>query len=137
GLQLHRPNLAVQVDASGRWDGTALRELTAAEISLRSSALEADAVLLASLAEPTLATAMPLRLSGRGRLEVLAEFLSPWLPTTLHSLNGGFSGQAEALIGLAGGELTTAQVELQEPRGGWNDRLFAQRELSIGFRGNL
>ena len=137
GLQLHRPNLAIQVDASGRWDGTALRELTAAEISLRSSALEADAVLLASLAEPTLATAMPLRLSGRGRLEVLAEFLSPWLPTTLHSLNGGFSGQAEALIGLAGGELTTAQVELQEPRGGWNDRLFAQRELSIGFRGNL
>ncbi len=137
GLQLHRPNLAVQVDASGRWDGAALRELTAAEISLRSSALEADAVLLASITEPTLATAMPLRLSGRGRLEVLAEFLSPWLPTTLHSLNGGFSGQAEAVVGLAGGELTTAQIELQEPRGGWNDRLFAQRELAIDFRGNL
>jgi len=137
GLQLHRPSLAVQVDASGRWDGTALRELTAAEISLRSASLEADGVLLATIAEPSLATALPLRLSGRGRLEVLAEFLSPWLPTSLHSLNGGFGGQAEALIGVAGGELRTAQIELQEPRGGWNDRLFAQRELRIDFQGNM
>ncbi len=137
GIQLHRPTLAVQVDASGRWDGAALRELTAAEISLRSSALEADAVLLASIAEPSLETALPLRISGRGRLEVLAEFLGPWLPESLHSLSGGFGGQAEAIIGVAGGDLKTAQIELQEPRGGWNDRLFAQRELSIHFQGNL
>lgn len=137
GLQLHRPSLAVQIDASGRWDGTALRELTAAEISLRSAALEADAVLLASIPEPSFETYLPLRVSGRGRLEVLAEFLGPWLPESLHSLSGGFSGQANAVIGVAGGELATAQIELQEPRGGWNDRLFSRRDLSIAFQGNL
>ncbi len=136
GIQLHRPTLAVHVDASGRWDGKTLRELTAAEVSLRSHLLEADASLLTSVSDPSLETALPLRVNGRGRLEVLAEFLSPWLPESLHSLQGGFNGQAHANVSLAGGQLTAAKIALQEPRGGWKDRLYSQSELAIDFAGN-
>jgi len=136
GTHLHRPTLAVQVDAAGRWASGKLQELTVAELTLQSESLEADVVLVESIVSPGAETRWPLRVSGRGRLEVLGEFLSPWLPVSLHSLNGGFEGHAEAVVGSLDGEVLSVKVKLQEPRGAWEDQLFAQSQLSIGFEGN-
>jgi len=137
GIRLHRPKLTVHADVVGQLSGTQLIELTAAELSLRSTSLEADAVLTQSVSNPTAATQLPLRLTGRGRLEVLAEFLGPWMPASLHDLRGGFEGQVEALAGLSSGELSSANVRLEDPRGAWGDQRFAQRQLGVDFDGHF
>jgi len=135
GTHLHRPTMAVQVDAAGRWSAGELQELTAAELTLRSESMEVDATLVASVAQPTAETAWPLRINGRGRLEVLSQFLGHWMPQSLHSLSGGFSGQADAVIALASGEVSGVKLKLEEPRAGWEDRLFAQSQVTIDFDG--
>jgi hypothetical protein len=71
-----------------------------------------DATLVAAVARPTTETALPLHISSRGRLEVLAEFLGPWMPTSLHSLQGGYDARTEALVSLAGGQLFQRLVQL-------------------------
>jgi len=136
GTHLHRPTLAVQVDAAGRWSNGRLEELTVAELTLQSESLQADAVLMESIVNPGSGTRWPVRLSGRGRLEVLGEFLSPWIPVSLHSLNGGFDGRAEAVVGSLDGEVLSIKIQLQEPRAAWENNLFAQSQLSLGFEGN-
>lgn len=137
GIQLHRPTLTISANANGRVEGTQLVELTAAGVSLRSNSLEADATLVAAVARPTTETALPLHISSRGRLEVLAEFLGPWMPTSLHSLQGGYDARTEALVSLAGGQLSAATLRLEEPRGGWNDQYLAQHQLGVDFDGTF
>lgn len=135
GTHLHRPTMAVQVDASGRWAAGELQELTAAELTLRSESMEVDTTLVARVAKPNAETLWPLRIDGRGRLEVLSQFLGPWMPQSLHSLSGGFAGQAEAIVGLASGEVSGVKLKVEEPRAGWDDRLFAQSQITIDFDG--
>ena len=135
GIHLHRPKLTAHVDANGRWGGRALSELTAAELSLRSQSLRADVVLAESVANPSASTVAPLRISGKGRLEALAEFIGPWLPPSLHGLRGGFDGDAEAAVGLARGEVSSARLRLDEPRIAWENRLYSQSELILDFAG--
>lgn len=137
GIQLHRPTLTINANANGRVEGTQLVELSAAGVSLRSNSLEADAMLTAAVARPTTDSALPLRISSRGRLEVLAEFLGPWMPASLHSLQGGYEARTDTLIGLAGGQLSTATLRLEEPRGGWNDQYLAQHQLGVDFDGTF
>ena len=135
GTHLHRPTMAVQVDASGRWSEGELQELTAAELTLRSESMEVDTTLVASVAKPNAETLWPLRINGRGRLEVLSQFLGPWMPQSLHSLSGGFACQAEAVVGLASGEVSAVKLKVEEPRAGWDDRLLAQSQMTIDFDG--
>lgn len=135
GMHLHRPTMAVQVDAAGRWAAGELQELTAAELTLRSESMEVDTTLVASITKPNAETLWPLRVSGRGRLEVLSQFLGPWMPQSLHNLSGGFTGQADVLAGLASGELNGAKLKLEEPRAGWEDRMFSQSQMTIDFDG--
>lgn len=137
GIQLHRPTLSINATANGRVEGTQLVELTAAGVSLRSNSLEADATLTAAVVRPTAETSLPLRISSRGRVEVLAEFLGPWLPASLHSLQGGYDARTDALIGLTGGQLSAAMLRLEEPRGGWNDHYLAQHQLGVDFDGTF
>lgn len=135
GTHLHRPSMAIQVDAAGRWSAGELQELTAAELTLRSESMEVDTTLVTGVAKPSVDTLWPLRISGRGRLEVLSQFLGPWIPQSLHSLSGGFAGQTDAVIGLASGEVTSVKLKIDEPRAGWDDRLFAQSQMTIDFDG--
>jgi len=135
GTHLHRPTMAVQVDAAGRWLAGELHELTAAELTLRSESMEVDTTLVASIAKPNAETLWPLRVNGRGRLEVLSQFLGPWMPQSLHSLSGGFAGRADAVVGLASGEVSGLKVKLEEPRAGWDDRMFSQSQMTIDFDG--
>lgn len=135
GTHLHRPTMAVQIDAAGRWSAGELQELTAAELTLRSESMELDTTLLASVAKPGAETLWPLRINGRGRLEVLSQFLGPWMPTSLHSLSGGFAGQADAVVGLASGEVNNVKLKVEEPRAGWDDQLYAQSQMTIDFDG--
>ena len=135
GTHLHRPTIAIQVDASGRWAAGELQELTVAELTLRSESMEVDTSLVSSVAKPNAETLWPLRINGRGRLEVLSQFIGPWMPESLHSLSGGFTGQADAIVGLASGEMRGVKLKVEEPRAGWGDRLFAQSELTIDFDG--
>jgi len=135
GTHLHRPTMAVQVDAAGRWAAGELQELTAAELTLRSESMEVDTTLVASIAKPNAETLWPLRINGRGRLEVLSQFIGPWMPPSLHSLSGGFAGQADVVAGLASGEMNNAKLKVEEPRAGWEDRMFSQSQMTIDFDG--
>lgn len=137
GIRLHRPTLAVKADLAGRVEAAQLAELSNAELSLRSTSLEADAVLMRAVADPSMKSALPLRMSSRGRLEVLAEFLGPWLPESLHGVQGGYDARVDAEVGLAAGQLATVALRLEEPRGGWNDQYFAQHQLGIDFEGRF
>jgi translocation and assembly module TamB len=111
------------------------QELTAAELSIRSESIEIDASLVARVAKPSAQTLWPLRVNGRGRLEILAQFLGPWMPQSLHSLAGGFVGNADLVVGLISGEVNGASLKVVQPRLGWDDRLLAQSEIAIDFDG--
>lgn len=135
GLQLHRPTLSVHADVVAQVAGFTWTELTAAELNVRSTSLEADAVLVRAIPAPHGESSLPLRITGRGRLEVLNEFLGPWLPDSLRDLRGGFAGRLDTSVGLAGGEIVSASVQLEDPRGTWGNQTFAQRQLGIEFDG--
>lgn len=135
GLQFHRPNMSFQADAAGQWSAGELQELTAAELSIRSESIEIDASLIASVAKPSAQTLWPLRVNGRGRMEVLAQFLGPWMPESMHSLAGGFVGNADLVVGLISGEINGASLKVVQPRLGWDDRLLTQSEIAIDFDG--
>lgn len=136
GWQLQRPSLQLQVDAAGRWADGQLQEVSAATLTLRTESLEADATLGTAVAQPSSDSHWPLRITGRGRLEVLPEFIGVWLPTSLHSLSGAFNGQADLTASVAGGEVRSVKLILNEPRAGWENRLFAQSEMTVDFQGS-
>lgn len=135
GINFQQSSLRGDVDASGRWSGGALRQMDSLEMSLATSGLEASASLTEKVLEPSTTTPLPLRMQGRGRLEALAGMLGPWMPTSIHSLKGGFTANAIARVAMSSGEVTSAKIQFEEPRIGYGEQLYLQPQLLVDFDG--
>jgi len=135
GINFQQPSLRGEIDASGRWSDGTLRQMDSLEMSLATSGLEASASLTEKVFEPSTTTPLPLRMQGRGRLEALAGMLGPWMPTSIHSLKGGFTANAIARVAMSSGEVTSAKIQIEEPRIGYGEQLYLQPQLLVDFDG--
>jgi len=135
GINFQQSSLRGDVGASGRWSGGELQELNSLELRLSTSGLEASAGLIAPVAKPSTTIPLPLKLAARGRVEAVAGILSPWMPTSIQTLEGGFTANALANVAATSGEITVAKMQLDEPRLGYADQLYAQPQLLIDFDG--
>ncbi len=135
GINFRQPAVQTDIEAKGRWVAGTLEELNGLKLLVSTSSLEATALLAAPVAMPSSTTRLPLQITSRGRLETLAEILGPWLPTSIHTLQGGYSATADAQVALASGEVTGAKLQIEEPRLGYGEQLYVQPKLDVVFAG--
>ena len=135
GIHFQQEALRASLDASGRWSGGALKQMDSLELTVATTGLEANATLSEKVFEPSTTTPLPLRIQGRGRLETLADILGPWMPSSIHTLQGGFTANASAKVALASGEVTNAKIQIDEPRLGYGEQLYVQPQLLVDFDG--
>jgi hypothetical protein len=136
GHTLKRPSLHGEIEAVGRWGGQSLEELSSASLTLASSGLDVQAELVEPVASPAASVWMPVRVQGQGRIETLAETLGPWLPAEIHDCSGGFALHARADVSASAMRLTSAALELTEPRVAYAQRYFSQPAVKVHFDGD-
>ncbi len=136
GQSLKRPSMRGEIEAEGRWGGQSLVELTRADVSLASNGLDLRGELVQAVHQPSASIPMPIRIRGTGRIETLAETLGPWLPPELHSTSGGFSLTARAEVSTLTQRLTSAAIELTQPKVAYADRSFSQPSVKVHFDGD-
>ncbi len=134
GVGIQQPTLSSKVQATGRWANGTLSDLNALTVGISTPGLEATAELISPTINP-LTTPLPLRINSRGRLEALATLLKPWMPTSIETLQGGYTALANARVGLSSGEVTSAKMQIEEPRVGYAAQLFVQPQLLVDFDG--
>ncbi len=137
GRTLRRPKLTGSVNASGRWAGDSLAELGSVDLRIGGSGLEARTRLARPIRNPSFSNPIPLRLTAEGRLEELADAARPWLPTDLQEARGGFSLQGEGEISSATTRLRSLDAVLHEPNVVYQERGFAQPEVTLHFEGDV
>ncbi|TWU45786.1 hypothetical protein Q31b_09620 [Novipirellula aureliae] len=137
GKRLSHPSLRLDVDAIGTWDGKQLDTLKIADAKLSSTGFQLRAELVQAVPGINAETSLPIRMQGEGRLEELAGTFTPWLPSDLHELDGGFHLNARGEVSTSGGRLTSLQCELSEPRLAYGSRYFSQPDLKLQFDGEL
>lgn len=135
GISLQQPAISGDIDATGRWASGSLDELSSLMVRVITSGLEATADLTTPVAKPSATTPLPLRLSSRGRLEALAALLGPWMPESIHTLQGGYTADALAAIALSSGEIVAAKLQVEEPRVGYGEQLYVQPQVVVDFDG--
>ncbi len=135
GTQFQQPQLSSEVIAKGSWKDGQLQELSSMIASLNCDEVEANVELVSPVANPTTTTALPLRIASRGRLESLAKVVGPWLPADLQQMEGGYSATAVALTALDQGEVTTAKLQLEQPRVAYGETVYLQPQLIVDFDG--
>ncbi len=135
GVSFQQPTFRGEIDATGRWLRGTLEELRSLSLTASTNSLEATAKLVAPVALPSSTTPLPLNITSRGRLESLADILGPWMPTSLHTLQGGYAADATAVLTLASGEVTRVNMQIEEPRVGYGEQLYAQPQLAVDFDG--
>ncbi len=118
------------------WGGQSLDELTRADVTLASNGLDLHAELVQAVRQPSASIPMPIRIRGTGRIETLAETLGPWLPPELHSSSGGFSLTARAEVSTLTQRLTSAAIELTQPKVAYGSRYFSQPSVKVHFDGD-
>lgn len=136
GQSLKRPTLRGEIEAEGRWGGQSLDELTRADVTLASNGWDLHAELVQAVRRPSLALPMPVRIRGTGRMETVAETLGPWLPAELHNVSGGFSISARGEVSTATQRLTSAALELTQPKAAYGSRFFTQPRIKVHFDGD-
>ncbi|MFK8113281.1 MAG: hypothetical protein AB8B91_13820, partial [Rubripirellula sp.] len=119
----------------GRWGGQSLEELTSASVSLTSQGMQLSAELAESVRQPSVSVPMPIRIHGDGQIVSLLETLSPWLPAELHDAEGNFRMSAQAEASSVTSRLTSATIELTQPRLAYGQRYFSQPSAKILFDG--
>lgn len=134
GINIQQPTLNSQVNATGRWADGSLSELSLLSVTLATPGIEATADLTAMVYRPA-TTPLPLKITSRGRLESLASLLGPWMPASVNQLQGGYMADAVAAVTLDRGEVTHARLQVEEPRLGYGEQLFAQAQLVVDFDG--
>ena len=134
GQSLRRPFVSGQVAAVGRWQNEGLQELSQVNVSLNSEGLNLAADLVEPIASPSIA-AMPFYIQGSGRLNTLQDTIGPWLPPELHQTSGGFTLNATAEWSAATTRVTSAAIELTNPRISYGGREFSQPNVKIHFDG--
>lgn len=135
GISFQQSKLTGAVDATGRWANGALSELRSMEVSVAMTGMEATANVTSPVANPSSQTPLPIRITSRGRVEALAALLGPYLPESIHTLQGGYVADAVAQVAMASGEITSAKLQLEEPRLGYAEQLFVQPQLIVDFDG--
>ncbi len=135
GHEWKRSALRADVDAVGRWGGHALEQLSSAKLTVLSDGLDLRAELARAVPNPTSNVAMPIKVRGSGRIETLAETLSPWLPSEWHDAEGGFVLNADVDVSSLAGQLNGGTVELTNPKIAYGNRWFQQPNLKAHFDG--
>jgi len=136
GQMIRQPNLSGEVNATGRWGDKQLDELTQASLKFISSGMDLRAQLTKPVKHPTSESAMPVRITGNGRLESLAEIAHAWLPPEIHDADGDFTLDLQADVSTLTKRLTSANIELTQARVGYGTRWFAQPQLKLIFDGS-
>ncbi|MGI9470343.1 MAG: hypothetical protein ACR2NZ_02345 [Rubripirellula sp.] len=136
GRALKRPAVNGSIVAEGRWGEQTLDELSRASVRIASRGLAVDAELTDTVRQPSFKQPLPFHIHSTGRIESLAELLAPWLPVEVHDSSGGFEANADATIGASATQLTSAGLELTQPKVAYRDRYFQQPVIKIHFDGN-
>lgn len=136
GQSLRRPAMEGTVEAVGRWGGKTLQELSRAKITLNSNGMDLQAELAGVVRQPSLSVPMPIQIRGDGRIETLLDTLGPWLPAELHDGAGSFSIRADAEASTVTTRLTTATIDLTQPRLAYGQRYFSQPKVRVVFDGD-
>ena len=137
GKTIRQANMRGDINATGRWGQESLDELTEATVKLVSSGLDIKAELTKPVRDPSPESAIPIRIESQGRLESLADVVSPWLPAELHDADGGFNANVRGDISLVDVRLTSAVIELDQPRVAYGTRWFAQPNIKGHFDGSF
>ena len=137
GKLIRQANLRGDINATGRWGQERLDELTEATVRLVSSGLDVRAELMKPVRDPSPESAVPIRIESKGRLESLADATDAWLPAELHDADGGFVANVRGDVSMIGGRLTSAVIELDQPRIAYGTRYFAQPNIKVHFDGSL
>lgn len=135
GQSIRQPSLAAAVDARGVWSGETLQQLDHLAASMTSDGHRWQADLVRPVADPASGNPLPLQIRGTGNCAAVAELLRPWMPARLHSIDGSFEGQLTAEVSRTGGRLTSASINLTQPRVAWQEQRFAQPYLKLRFEG--
>ena len=137
GQKIRQTNLRGDVHATGRWGNEALDELRTATMTLAGNGLDVRAELIEPIRDPSLDTALPIRIEGKGRLQSFSETIGPWLPPQVHDIDGGFVANLRGDLSATAGRMTSAAIELDQPRIAYGTRSLAQPNLKIHFDGSL
>ena len=135
GQTLRRPSMQGKIEAVGRWGGDSLQELTSADISLATSGLDLRAELIRPVSNPSTTVELPIRMVGQGRIDTLLETLGPWLPADIHDGAGSFQADARGSASTLAVRLSSARIELTDPKIAYADRYFSQPRTTIEFDG--
>ncbi|WP_148080379.1 AsmA family protein [Roseimaritima ulvae] len=136
GQTIRQPSLVAHVDAAGVWAGDTLAELNQLAATMRGDGQTWEATLLSPVREPAAGNPLPLKIKGRGSCLALVDLVQPWMPAELHSIDGSFASEWTAQVTRNGGRLTAAAIDLERPRGAWNQQLFTQPYMKIRFGGD-
>jgi translocation and assembly module TamB len=137
GKVFRRPSIQSDIEAVGRWGGKSLEELSEASVTFVGSGLDLRAELIEPAQQPSPTTPLAVKIHGNGRIETLAETLSPWLPTELHDAEGGFTLNARGEVSSMQQRIRVAAIELTMPRVAYGDRYFSQPNVKIHFDGDF
>ena len=137
GKTIRQPHLQGNIQAMGRWGNARLDELSSATMKLVGSGLDVRAEMMEPVRDPSPDTAIPLRIESQGRLQSFADTIGPWLPEQVHDVDGGFKANLRGEVSSSAARLTSATVELDEPRLAYGNRFFAQPNVKIHFDGAL
>lgn len=136
GETFRRPSMRSDIEAVGRWGGQSLEELTQASVTLSGTGFRFGADLVQPVANPSAKSPLPIRIQGDGRVETLAETLSPWLPEQIRDAEGGFTLNARGDVSTIAQSIRSAAIELKTPRVAYGGRHFSQPQLKILFNGD-
>ncbi|ELP33442.1 AsmA family protein [Rhodopirellula baltica] len=139
GQSFQPSSLQSQLDVTGRWQssgGGHLSELTSGKLNVLGNGLEADVELVQAISGLDADRLIPLRMSGQGQLNAIAQTLAPWMPTGYESLQGGFRFNARGGMSQSGAALLEsmdAQItQLEVPM---SDQVWEQKLVKLHFDG--
>ena len=135
GQNLSRSSMHGSIVAEGRWENQTLNELTKIAVQVSSRGMDFNAELVEPMSDPSTKQSLPIHIHAEGRIETLTEIMASWLPVEIHDLSGGFIANASAQVGFEETRITTAAIELSQPKVAYRDRYFQQPNVKIHFDG--
>ncbi|KLU05929.1 hypothetical protein RISK_001780 [Rhodopirellula islandica] len=139
GQSFQPSSLQSQLDITGRWQasgGGRLAELISGKLNVLGNGLEADVELVQAISALDVDRLIPLRMSGQGQLNAIAQTLAPWMPAGYESLQGGFRFNARGGLSQSGAALLEsmdAQItQLEVPM---SDQIWEQQLVKLHFDG--
>ena len=136
GEVIRRPSIQSDIEAVGRWGGKSLERLSEASVTFVGSGLDLRGELTEPVDNPSRTTPLAVKIHGNGRIETLAETLSPWLPAELHHAEGGFTLNVRGDLTSSQQRFRIAAIELTMPRVAYGERYFSQPNVKISFDGD-